>query len=82
VDKATNEVGVDNPDLDRDIGDILDPDIALVISGHIHLFEAITFTATNLRCHPPQLVVRTGGDHLAEQPKPPTELDGNQVARG
>ena len=81
VDKATNEVGIDNPDLDRAIGDILGPDIALVISGHIHLFEAITFSETNLRRHPPQLVVGTGGDHLAEQPKPPTELDGNPVAR-
>jgi len=80
VDKVTGEDRLDNPVLHQAIGDILGPEVALVVSGHIHLFEAISFGNGNLR-RPPQLVIGTGGDHLAEQPKSPTELEGVVVAR-
>ena len=54
--------------------------VELVLSGHIHLFEALSFADRR----PPQIVVGTGGDTLSNLPghvigQP---IDGTRVSRG
>jgi len=50
----------------------------MITSGHIHIFEALTFGRTNPQW-PPQLVVGTGGDKLAKKPNEPDNVLGVQV---
>jgi hypothetical protein len=64
-DKATGENKIDNTVQQQAIGDALSPNIAMIVSGHIHVFEALTFAPANPE-RPPQLVVGTGGDKLAK----------------
>ena len=55
-------------------------DVQLVLSGHVHLFEALTFADRR----PPQIVVGTGGDTLAGVPLhiDGTSIDGTHVQAG
>jgi len=69
-DKTTGENKVDNTILQEAVGDILSSDIAMIVSGHIHIFEALTFGQTDPQRRP-QLVVGTGGDKLAKKPEKP-----------
>ena len=57
---------------------MLSPNIEMITSGHIHIFEALTFGRTNPQW-PPQLVVGTGGDKLAKKPNEPVNVLGVQV---
>ena len=50
----------------------------MIVSGHIHIFEALSFGQTNLQRRP-QLVVGTGGDKLAKKPEEPIVVDGVTV---
>jgi hypothetical protein len=78
-DKMTGENKVDNTVQQQALGDLLSPNIAMIVSGHIHLFEALTFDGTDPK-RPPQLVVGTGGDKLAKKPDDPRDVDGVTVA--
>jgi predicted phosphodiesterase len=79
VDKATGENKADNTIEQQAVGDILSPDIAMIVSGHIHLFEALNFGGSDPPRRP-QLVVGTGGDKRAKKPQTPTELDSVSVS--
>ena len=46
----------------------------MIVSGHIHIFEALSFGQTDPRRRP-QLVVGTGGDKLAKKPEKPIVVD-------
>ena len=63
-------------DLQQDSGNELDPHVRLLLAGHIHLFEALAFTATPPR--PPSLVLGASGTQLD---KPITDqLVGQPIA--
>jgi len=75
-DKALRQEGtVDNTLQQQAIGGLLPPGIKMIVSGHIHLFEALSFGGRI----PPQLVVGTGGDKLGKKPKVPAEIAGVPV---
>src|SRR5262249_56706207 len=57
------------------IGDLLPRDIEMIVSGHVHTFEALSFADANPP-RPPQLVVGTGGVKLAKKPKKPDDIGG------
>jgi hypothetical protein len=78
VDKTTGENKPDNTIEQQAVGDILSPDIAMIVSGHIHLFEALNFGRSDPPRRP-QLVVGTGGDKRAKKPETPIEVDGVPV---
>jgi hypothetical protein len=63
----------------RALGDQLPKDIEMIVSGHVHTFEALSFADTNPP-KPPQLVVGTGGVKLAKKPKEPDEVAGVPVS--
>src|SRR5262249_10954973 len=76
VDKRTKENVADNTLQQNAIGHMLSPSIKMIVSGHIHLFEAISFA----NGPPAQLVVGTGGDRLAKKkPHEPTDISGARV---
>jgi predicted phosphodiesterase len=54
----------DNDIQQRSIGPELSPSVRMIVSGHIHMFEALNFNGSR----PPQLVVGTGGDNLEDIP--------------
>jgi hypothetical protein len=59
------------------------PNIAMIVSGHIHMFEALSFAPAADQSDPqwpPQLVVGTGGDELAKKPNEPDQVFERQVA--
>ncbi len=62
-----------NPTLDAAMGRALPSGVRLVLSGHVHLFEALGFTSGR----PPQLVVGNGGTLL--DPPLTTPLRGLRV---
>jgi Calcineurin-like phosphoesterase len=64
IGKASKQTEVDNTILQEALGSRLPADIKMVVSGHIHLFEALTFADGR----PPQLVVGTGGVKHAKEP--------------
>jgi hypothetical protein len=64
----------DNPTLQAASGNELPTGVALVISGHIHLFESLAFAGAR----PAQLVVGNGGTAL--DPNVQTPLIGLQIA--
>jgi hypothetical protein len=64
----------DNPVLQAASQNQLPPGVNLVISGHIHLFESLSFDEPR----PPQLVIGNGGTAL--DPNVRTPLDGMQIA--
>jgi hypothetical protein len=69
--KGRNVVG--NKVLEAAFGTDLPPAIHMLVSGHIHFFQAVDFGAL----HAPQLVVGTGGDDL--DPMPPTSVTGTTI---
>ena len=60
--RPTNEV--ENVVQDQAFGSIMPPGVRMTVAGHIHFFQAVDFGGAR----PPQLVVGTGGDNLAEVP--------------
>jgi len=69
---------VDNTVLQDAIGRRLPPAVKMIVSGHIHLFEALSFGDGD----PPraaQLVVGTGGTELAKKPDVPSMINGAPV---
>jgi predicted phosphodiesterase len=55
---------VDNAVQELAFGSIMPPGVRMAVAGHIHFFQAVDFGGAR----PPQLVVGTGGDNLAEAP--------------
>jgi hypothetical protein len=51
----------------------------MIVSGHVHMFEAFSFADANPP-RPPQLVVGTGGVKLTKKPKKPDEIGGAPVS--
>jgi hypothetical protein len=75
VGKDSGQTESDNAIQQQALGASFTTEINMIVSGHIHLFEAFGFG----RDHPPQLVVGTGGDKLAKKPDKPTEINGLAV---
>jgi len=73
---GVEELFYNNPTLQAALGDGSLPGVGLVQSGHLHLFEALSFGSER----PPQLVVGTGGTAL--DPPISTPLAGLEVAGG
>jgi Calcineurin-like phosphoesterase len=69
---------VDNSVLQEAIGRTLSPSIRMIVSGHIHMFEALSFGDADPP-RPPQLVVGTGGDELGKKPDKPEAINNAQV---
>jgi Calcineurin-like phosphoesterase len=63
----------DNPTLQAAAANTLPPQVSLALSGHIHLFEALTFDDDR----PPQLIVGNGGTTL--DPNINESLTGMQI---
>jgi predicted phosphodiesterase len=82
-DKKTGESKIDNTIEMDAIGGKLSPNMQMIVSGHIHMFESLSFGRTNSLSNsqsPPQLVVGTGGDKLAKKPGELGELAGLPIA--
>jgi hypothetical protein len=69
---------VDNSVLHEAIGRALPPSVRMIVSGHIHMFEALSFGDGDPP-RPPQLVVGTGGDELGKKPEKPEVINNAQV---
>jgi hypothetical protein len=69
---------VDNSVLQEAIGRALPESVRMIVSGHIHMFEALSFGDGDPQ-HPPQLVVGTGGDELGKKPEKPEVINSAQV---
>jgi hypothetical protein len=67
------------PTVSRALGDQLPKDIEMIVSGHIHKFQARSF-ADAKPPQPPQLVVGTGGVRLAKKPNELDEVGGVPVS--
>jgi hypothetical protein len=67
----------DNTVQQATLGPLLSSDVRMVVSGHIHMFEAISFADDK----PPQLVVGNGGIKLAKKPDIPLTVNGLNVAQ-
>jgi len=81
LNKNNQEDQVDNTIEQRALGDLLPPAVKLIVSGHVHAFEALSFgEASPARI--PQLVVGNSGTKLAKQPEEPTEVGGVRVTSG
>ncbi len=81
-DKTTGEDKIDNSIEMDAIGRTLSLNIAMIVSGHIHMFEALSFAPADAQSDlqwPPQLVVGTGGDKLAKKPSEPDQVFGRPV---
>lgn len=65
ADKRSGEARIDNTILQDVLGRELPASVKMIVSGHIHLFEALNFSDGR----PPQLIVGTGGDKLAQRPR-------------
>jgi hypothetical protein len=59
---------VDNGVLHEAIGPVLPPSVKMIVSGHIHMFGALSFGDGDPP-RPPQLVVGIGGDELGKSQK-------------
>jgi hypothetical protein len=77
-DKTTGEDKIDNAIEAEAVGKALSPNIEMITSGHIHMFEALTFGRSNSQW-PPQFIVGTGGDKLAKKPTEPDQVFGVRV---
>jgi predicted phosphodiesterase len=64
---------VSNKVLQRALGAVMPASIRMIVSGHIHFFQAVDFGGVR----PPQLVVGTGGDNLNVMP--PLSLIGADI---
>jgi predicted phosphodiesterase len=82
LDKKTQKNKIDNTIEMDAIGRALSPNIQMIVSGHIHVFEALSFARTDSQSDPqwpPQLVVGTGGDKLTKEPHEPDKVFDRQV---
>jgi hypothetical protein len=79
LDKNSGDDQIVNTIQQQAIGDLLPRDIEMIVSGHVHTFEALSFAAANPP-RPPQLVVGTGGVKLAKKPKKPDDIGGAPVS--
>jgi hypothetical protein len=64
---------VSNKVLQRALGAVMPASVRMIVSGHIHFFQAVDFGGVR----PPQLVVGTGGDNLDKMP--PLTLMGADI---
>jgi hypothetical protein len=71
--KGTPQNVVDNSVLQLALGADMPASVRMIVSGHIHLFQAVDFGGVR----PPQLVVGTGGDRL--DPAPPLTVVGADI---
>ena len=72
---------VDNATLEAASNNTLPPGVELVLGGHIHLFETLSFPDGR----PPQILVGTGGDLLdtaVTEPLAGLTVAGDTIARG
>src|SRR5262249_25009608 len=69
------KTAVDNTLQQQALGGLQSSSIQMIVSGHIHMFEALSFD----KDMPPQLIVGTGGTKLAKQPGNPTKIGGTTV---
>ena len=83
LDKRTEQNRIDNTIEVDALGGGLSPNIQMIVSGHIHMFEALSFARNDSQANaqwPPQLIVGTGGDKLAKEPQAPDRLFDRQIA--
>ena len=73
-----HEAEVANTLQQQAIGELLPSDIKMIVSGHVHIFEALSFADADPP-RPPQLVVGTGGVKLAKEPDVPKKINGARV---
>jgi Calcineurin-like phosphoesterase len=64
---------VENCVLQRALGSMLSARLRMIVSGHIHFFQALDFGGGR----PAQLVAGTGGDNL--EPMPPVPVEGQMI---
>jgi hypothetical protein len=81
LNKNTQEDQVDTTIEQRALGDLLPPAVKLMVSGHVHAFEAFSFGEAS-PARVPQLVVGNSGTKLAKEPEEPTEVGGVPVTSG
>jgi Calcineurin-like phosphoesterase len=67
-----------NPTLQAASESMLAPGVDLVLSGHVHLFELLSFDPLLAMPRPPQIVIGNGGTTL--DPPVTTPLDGLEIA--
>ena len=79
LDKKTGSDEIVNTIQQQAIGDLLSKDIEMIVSGHVHVFEALSF-ADARPPRPSQLVVGTGGVKLATKPDKPEDIGGIPVS--
>jgi hypothetical protein len=79
LDKKTGSDEIVNTIQQQAIGDLLSKDIEMIVSGHVHVFEALSF-ADARPPRPSQLVVGTGGVKLAKKPDKPEDIGGIPVS--
>jgi hypothetical protein len=75
----------DNPTLQAGSENLLPPGVELALSGHVHLFELLSFDPTPEFPRPPQLVVGNSGtelDHPISTPLSGLEIAGATVRFG
>ena len=72
---------VDDTIQQRALGSLLPATVKLIVSGHVHAFEALSFKEAN-PAHVPQLVVGDSGTKLAREPHVPNNVSGAPVTSG
>ena len=77
--RSKNTDKVDNTLLQKELGPAIPPGVQMIVSGHIHIFESLSFDDGPPQ-RPPQLVVGTGGDELGHEPGIPASVNGAPVA--
>jgi predicted phosphodiesterase len=78
-DKSTGDDRIVDTVQQQALGDQLPREVEMIVSGHVHMFEAFSFADANPP-RPPQLVVGTGGVKLTKKPKKPDEIGGAPVS--
>ena len=81
LNKDTDADEVDDTIQQRALGSLLPATVKLIVSGHVHAFEAISFNGAN-SAHVPQLVVGDSGTKLAREPHVPNNVSGAAVTSG
>jgi len=79
--KPASGYAVDNDIQQSAIGRDLPASVRMIVSGHVHIFEALSFSPAR----PPQLVVGTGGDNLEDLPPQRSAgvaINGTRVSHG
>ena len=81
LNKDTDADEVDDTIQQRALGSLLPATVKLIVSGHVHAFEAISFNGAT-SAHVPQLVVGDSGTKLAREPHVPNNVSGAPVTSG